>query len=56
MVQLSHLDMITGKAITLTIWTFVSKVMSLLYNTLSRFVQVFLLRSKSLLTFRLQAL
>ena len=50
MVQLSHLDMITGKTITLTIWTFVSKVMSLLCNTLSRFVQVFLLRSKSLLT------
>ena len=48
MAQLSHLYMTTGKTITLTIWTFVSKVMSLLDNTLSRFVKVFLLRSKSL--------
>ena len=37
MVQLSHLYMTTGKAIALTIWTFVGKVMSLLFNTLSRF-------------------
>ena len=37
MVQLSHLYMTTGKTIALTIWTFVSKVMSLLFNTLSRF-------------------
>ena len=34
--------MTTGKAIALTIWTFVGKVMSLLFNTLSRFVSVFL--------------
>ena len=36
MVQLSHLYVTTGKTIALTIWTFVSKVMSLLCNTLSR--------------------
>ena len=34
MVQLSHLYMTTGKTIALTIWTFVGKVMSLLFNTL----------------------
>ena len=39
MVQLSHPYMTTGKTIALTIWTFVSKVMSLLFNTLSRFVK-----------------
>ena len=38
MVQLSHLYMTTGKTTALTIWTFVGKVMSLLFNTLSRFV------------------
>ena len=38
MVQLSHPHMTTGKTIALTIWTFVGKVMSLLFNTLSRFV------------------
>ena len=38
MVQLSHPYMTTGKIITLTIWTFVRKVMSLLFNMLSRFV------------------
>ena len=38
MVQLSLLYMTTGKTIALIIWTFVSKVMSLLFNTLSRFV------------------
>ena len=38
MVQLSHLYMTTGKTKTLTIWTFVSKVMSLFFNMLSRFV------------------
>ena len=38
MVQLSHPYMTTGKTIALTIWTFVSKAMSLLVNTLSRFV------------------
>ena len=43
MVQHSHLYMTTGKAsITLTIWTFVAKVMSLLFNILSRFVIAFL--------------
>ena len=36
MVQLSHLYMTTGKTIALAIWTFVSKVMPLLFNTLSR--------------------
>jgi len=48
-VQLSHLYMTTGDTIALTIWTFVSKVMSLFLNILSRFVTVFLSRSKSLL-------
>ena len=48
-VQLSHSYMTTGKTIALTIWTFVSKVMSLLFNTLSRFVIAFLPRSKCLL-------
>ena len=38
MVQLSHLYMTTGKTIALTRWTFVGKVMSLLFNALSRFV------------------
>ena len=42
MVQLSHLYMTTGKTIALTLQTFVSKVMSLLLNTLSRFVIAFL--------------
>ena len=37
-VQLSHLYMTTGKTIALTLWIFVSKVMSLLFNTLSWFV------------------
>ena len=50
MVQLSHLYMITGKTIALTIWTFVSKVMSLIFNTLSRFVIAFLPRSISLIS------
>ena len=48
-VQLSHLYMTTGKTIALTIRTFVSKVMSLLFNILSRFVIAFLSRSKRLL-------
>ena len=38
MVQLSHPYVTTGKTIAVTIWTFVGKVMSLLFNTLSRFV------------------
>ena len=45
-VQLSHPYMTTGKTIALTRWTFVSKVMSLLFNFLSRFVIVFLPSSK----------
>ena len=49
MVQLSHPYMTTGKTIALTRWTFVSKVMSLLLNTLSRFVIAFLLSSRCLL-------
>ena len=48
-VQLSHLYMTTGKTIALTRWTFVSKVMSLLFNVPSRLVITFLLRSKHLL-------
>ena len=48
-VQLSHSYMTTGKTIVLTRWTFVSKVMSLLLNMLSRFVIAFLPRSKHLL-------
>ena len=47
--QLSHPYMTTGKIIALTRWTFVSKVMSLFFNILSRLVIVFLPRSKSLL-------
>ena len=45
MVQLSHLFMTTGKIVALIIWALVGKVMSLLFNTLPRFVIVFLLRS-----------
>ena len=48
MVQLSHSYRTAGKTIALTIQTFVSKVMSLLFNMLSRFVTVFLSRCKSL--------
>ena len=48
-VQLSHPYMTTGKTITLNIQTFVDKVMSLLFNMLSRFVLAFLPRSKRLL-------
>ena len=47
--QLSHLYVTTGKTIALTIQTFVSKVMSLLFNMLSRFVIAFSPRSKHLL-------
>ena len=49
LVQLSHPYMTTGKSIALTRWTFVCKVMSLLYNMLSRLVTAFLPRSKCLL-------
>ena len=55
MVQLSYLYMTTGKTIALTRWTFVGKVMSLLFNMLSRFVIVFLPRSKYLLISWLQS-
>ena len=47
-VQLSHLYMTTGKTISLTRWAFVGKIMSLLYNMLSRLVITFLPRSKHL--------
>ena len=47
--------MTTGKIIALTIWTFVCKVRSLLFNMLSRFVIAFLPRSKSLLISWLQS-
>ena len=47
-VQLSHLYMTNGKTIASTRWTFVGKVMSLFFNMLSRFVIVFLPRSKRL--------
>ena len=55
MVQFSHLHMTTGKSIALTRQTFVGKVMSLLFNMLSRFVIAFLPRSKSLLVSWLQS-
>ena len=48
--------MTTGKTIALTMWTFVGKVMSLLFNMLSRFVIAFLPRSKRLLISWLQSL
>ena len=48
-VQLSHPYMTTGKNIAFTTWIFVGKVMSLLFNMLSRFVIAFLPRSKRLL-------
>ena len=55
MVQLSHPYMTTGKTIALTVWTFVRKVMSLLFNMLSRLVIPFLTRSKHLLISRLRS-
>ena len=55
-VQLSHPYMTTGKTIALTRWTFVGKVMSLLFNILSRLVIIFLPRSKRLLISWLQSL
>ena len=48
MVQLSHPYMTPGNTIALTTWTFVGKVMSLLFNTLSRSVIAFLPRSREL--------
>ena len=55
MVQLSHPYITPGKTKALTIWTFVSKIMSLLFNTPSRFIIVFLPRSKHLLISWLQS-
>ena len=55
MVQLSHPYMTTGKSIALTRRTFVSKVISLLFNMLSRLVIAFLPRSKRLLISWLQS-
>ena len=54
-VQLSHPYMTTGKTIALTGWAFVSKVISLLFNMLFRFVIAFLPRSKRLLISWLQS-
>ena len=54
-VQLSHPYMSTGKTIALTRWTFVGKVISLLFNMLSRLVITFLSRSKRLLISWLQS-
>ena len=55
MAQLSHLYMNTGKNIDLTIWTFVSKVMSLLFNMVFRFVIAFLPRNRHILILWLQS-
>ena len=54
-VQLSHPYVTTGKTLALTRWTFVGKVMSLLFNMLSRLVITFLPRSKRLLISWLQS-
>ena len=54
-VQLSHPYMTTGKTIALTRWTFVGKVISLLFNMLSRLVIAFLSRSKNPLISGLQS-
>ena len=54
-VQFSHPYMTTGKSIALTRWTYVDKVMSLLFNMLSRLVITFLPRSKHLLILWLQS-
>ena len=55
MVQLLHPYMTTGKTIALTRWTFVGKIMSLLFNMLSRLLTAFLPRSKCLLISWLQS-
>ena len=55
MVQFSHLYMTTGKTIALTIWTFVHKVIYLIFNKPSRFVIAILPRSKCLLISWLQS-
>ena len=54
-VQLSHPYITTGKIIVLTRWTFVGKVMSLLFNMLSRLLTAFFPRSKCLLILWLQS-
>ena len=54
-VQLSHPNMTAGKTVALTRWTFVGKIMSLLFNMLSRLVIAFLPRSKHLLISWLQS-
>ena len=54
-VQLSHPYMTTGETITLTRWTFVGKIMSLLFNMLSRLVITFPPRSKCLLILWVQS-
>ena len=51
----SHINTTTGKTITLTSWTFVDRVMALLFNVLSRLVRAFLSRSKCLLISWLQS-
>ena len=55
MVQLSHPYVTTGKTIDLTIWTFVDKVISVLFNVLSRLAILFLPRSKHILISWLQS-
>ena len=55
MIQLSHPCMTTGKTVTLTRWTLVGKVMSLLFNMLSRLAIAFLPRNKCLLISWLQS-
>ena len=55
MVQLSHPYMIIGKTIAFTRWAFVGKIMSLLFNMLSKLVTTFLPRSKRLLISWLQS-
>ena len=54
LVQISHPYMTTGETIALTLWTFVSKVMPLLFNMPSQFVKAFISRSKHLLISWLQ--
>ena len=56
MVKFSHIYMTTGKTIAFIKWTFVSKVMSLLFNMQSRFVIAFLQRSNHLFKLWLQSL
>ena len=56
MVQISHPYLTTGKTLSLTIWTFAVKVMSLFFNTLSKFVIAFLRKGKCLLISWLQSL